>query len=313
VGIFVNVPAPSWFVEMLGWKVATSKAARRCVRLFGEAHGPNLADLSSTSSAAIAGRVFLILGVPPTKRTSLDLNAAEDADDASRDVSDEIQTSNGSALERALRSELASNLGSFETSTGSALERALRSDLASHLGSLADSRDWAVTRSGSVSQFAQYTHLAELQRLFEDRPTLRSVLGQNYEISTDVMVSLPDPNDPRRPRVLHAAVSSKLTIRSDRVQNIRYEFGMLVRNRKGRLPHLVVVTGEPLPSRLISIARGTGEIDALYHLLFDEIHQAMGEADLPGVSQRQRDNWYELVDQKRIRPYHELAAVLASG
>jgi len=268
---------------MLGWKAASRKATPRCVRLFGEARGPNLADLSSTSSAAIAGAAYRVAGVPITRYSDLDL-----------DTDDDIQAS-----------------------TGTALERALEADLLAGLISVDPARGWEVTRSGSVSQFAQYAHLGELQRMFEEQPTLRSTLGQDYEVSTDVMVSLPDPNHPTRPRVLHAAVSSKLTIRSDRVQNIRYEFGTLVRNRKGRLPHLVVVTAEPLPSRLVSIARGTGDIDAVYHLLYGEMDEVASRDSLAGVASaawaEQRGAWRELVDQRRIRPYSELVAVLAAG
>lgn len=53
-------------------------------------------------------------------------------------------------------------------------------------------------------------------------------------------------------------------IHPDRVQNVREEFHTLVRSRKGRLPQLVLVTTEPLPSRIVSYRRsGTGEIDAI--------------------------------------------------
>ena len=44
-----------------------------------------------------------------------------------------------------------------------------------------------------------------------------------------------------------------------------------VRHRRGRQPHLVTVTAEPLPTRLASIARGTGEVDAVYHIAFDAL------------------------------------------
>jgi hypothetical protein len=43
----------------------------------------------------------------------------------------------------------------------------------------------------------------------------------------------------------------------------------MIRHRRGRQPHLVTVTAEPLPSRLASIARGTGEVDAVYHIAYD--------------------------------------------
>ena len=64
-------------------------------------------------------------------------------------------------------------------------------------------------------------------------------------------------------------MSCKWTIRSDRVQNIRHECLQMIRHRRGRQPHLVTVTAEPLPTRLASIARGTGEVDAVYHIAYD--------------------------------------------
>jgi hypothetical protein len=292
---------------MLGWKKATKKATPRCVRLFGEAYGPNLADLSSTSSTRIAGLMYEQLGVGLDRKSSVDL-AGESDDDGSTTAnvdlfSDEVESRIETAMERL----------AAEPSAGSALERALQLDLMDSLSVLSPDRHWLVTRSGTVNQFSQYAHLSELQRLFVEIPAVRATVGRDYQVSTDVMVGLPNPKGPEHPHVLHAAVSSKLTIRSDRVQNIRYEFGMLVRNRKGRLPHLVVVTAEPLPSRLVSIARGTGEIDAVYHLLFDEMHGVLEH--LPRELQMslgsQRSDWLELVEQDRIRPYSELAATLA--
>lgn len=269
---------------MLGWKKATQKATPLCVEIFDVPFGPNLADLSGRASTAIAGEVYDAAGVGKD-------TLASDLSDGSR--------------------------GTGASGSGAALELALENDLRDRLQEQEDDRIWTVTRSGSVSQFAQYAHLAELQRLFEEQPTLRSTIGTDYEVATDVMVGLPNPSGEERPKVLHAAVSSKLTIRSDRVQNIRYEFGTLVRTRKGRLPHLVVVTAEPLPSRLLSIARGTGEIDAVYHLLFDELEEVAGNEEIAGLSDRdwtkQRANWREAVDQGRIRPYSELVETIASG
>ena len=52
---------------------------------------------------------------------------------------------------------------------------------------------------------------------------------------------------------------------------------MADRNRKGKLPHIVVVTGEPLPSRLASLAMGTGDIDCMYHFALYELLEAVKE------------------------------------
>lgn len=75
--------------------------------------------------------------------------------------------------------------------------------------------------------------------------------------------------------ILHASISSKWTIRSDKSQNSRSEALNLIRNRKGHLPHIVVVTAKPLPSRLSSIALGTGDIDCVYHFALHELKQAV--------------------------------------
>jgi hypothetical protein len=77
--------------------------------------------------------------------------------------------------------------------------------------------------------------------------------------------------------ILHASISCKWTIRSDRVQNARSEALNLIRNRKGKLPHVAVVTGEPLPSRLSAIALGTGDIDCVYHFALPELVAAVKE------------------------------------
>jgi hypothetical protein len=71
--------------------------------------------------------------------------------------------------------------------------------------------------------------------------------------------------------ILHASISCKWTLRSDRAQNARSEALNLIRNRKGRAPHIAVVTGEPLPSRLASLALGTGDIDCVYHFALPEL------------------------------------------
>jgi hypothetical protein len=64
-------------------------------------------------------------------------------------------------------------------------------------------------------------------------------------------------------------------MRSDRSQNSRAEALRLIRSRKGRTPHIVVVTAEPLPSRLASIALGTGDIDCVYHIALPELMRSV--------------------------------------
>jgi hypothetical protein len=74
---------------------------------------------------------------------------------------------------------------------------------------------------------------------------------------------------------LHASISCKWTIRSDRSQNTRTEALNLIRNRKGRLPHIVAVTAEPLPTRLAALALGTGDLDCVYHFALHELQASI--------------------------------------
>jgi NgoMIV restriction enzyme len=131
-------------------------------------------------------------------------------------------------------------------------------------------------------------------------PELAAALGNDYTITPDVVVirNLESDESINAPEyivnekvsrlaglraingglpILHASISCKWTIRSDRVQNARSEALNLIRNRKGRLPHIVVVTGEPLPSRLSAIALGTGDIDCVYHFALPELRGAVEE------------------------------------
>ena len=77
------------------------------------------------------------------------------------------------------------------------------------------------------------------------------------------------------PALLHAVGSAKWTLRSDRAQNVRTEALNLIRNRKGHLPHIVLVTGEPMPGRIASAALGTGDLDCVYHFALTELREAI--------------------------------------
>ena len=102
--------------------------------------------------------------------------------------------------------------------------------------------------------------------------------------------------------ILHASISAKWTMRSDRAQNSRTEALGLIRNRKGRLPHIVVVTGEPMPARLASLALGTGDIDCVYHFALYELVES--------VKASQAEDSIELLDiliqGKRLKDISDL-------
>lgn len=191
-------------------------------------------------------------------------------------------------------------------SPGPVLESLVEADIAARLAQHHSGRHWVVDRSRIVTDFVQYSHLCEVDRLVESDPSLAVTIGRDYLIKPDVTVGITDLNGDKP--FLHAAVSCKWTIRSDRVQNIRHEFNQMIRHRRGRQPHLVTVTAEPLPSRLQSIARGTGEVDAVYHIAFDEL-----DAAVQNVGNRtQQAAWSECVRQGRVLNYKDLIPTLAT-
>ena len=192
---------------------------------------------------------------------------------------------------------------------GSEFERACKDYLESafpRLGHLRPGR-WTVSMGGSrrtaIADYDQYEHLAALDQAAKDDPRLAASLGSDYLIKPDVVVmrfpesdsainadgplvdSMQARHTPfrrvnRRLPILHASVSCKWTLRSDRAQNSRSEALNLVRNRKGRLPHIAVVTGEPTPNRIASIALGTGDIDCVYHFALPELEETVNALGL---------------------------------
>lgn len=165
---------------------------------------------------------------------------------------------------------------------------------------------WHIAKLGNrnaikASSFAQYEHLEYLSQLMETDAKLAASMGNDYMVAPDVVIYR-DPvsddgiNTPIKMvddrvglmadiragvgglPILHASISAKWTMRSDRAQNSRTEALGLIRNRKGHLPHIMVVTGEPMPGRLASLALGTGDIDCMYHFALYELVEAVNDA-----------------------------------
>jgi hypothetical protein len=191
---------------------------------------------------------------------------------------------------------------------GGPLEQHVRDDLARALPGLDPDRGWIVSRGVIITKFDQYEHLSTVDELVRANPELRITIGTDYLIKPDVTVALGNVSTASFLPPLHAAISCKWTIRSDRVQNIRHECLQMIRHRRGRQPHLVTVTAEPLPTRLASIARGTGEVDAVYHIAYDALDASVTR----NANADQRDAWREVVGQRRLLSYELLADTLAS-
>jgi hypothetical protein len=80
-----------------------------------------------------------------------------------------------------------------------------------------------------------------------------------------------------------------------------------MRNRKGRLPHVAVVTGEPLPTRLASLAMGTGDVDCVYHFALRELTESLEELKM----EDHIDMLQAMVQGKRLKDISDLPLDLA--
>lgn len=194
---------------------------------------------------------------------------------------------------------------------------------------------WHIVKLGNrnaikISSFAQYEHLDYLSKLTESDAKLAASMGNDYMVAPDVVIYRDTVNDKEinSPQIivddtvckmadiraqneglpiLHASVSAKWTMRSDRAQNSRTEALGLIRNRKGHLPHIVVVTGEPLPSRLASLSLGTGDIDCMYHFALYELIRAVEATG----AEDSIEMLNVLIDGKRIKDISDLPLDLA--
>ncbi|HEX2911219.1 MAG TPA: NgoMIV family type II restriction endonuclease, partial [Chloroflexia bacterium] len=118
---------------------------------------------------------------------------------------------------------------------------------------------------------------------------------------------LRETNSSSNKKILHASISCKWTMRSDRAQNTRTEALNIIRGRKGNTPHIVAVTFEPMPTRLASIAMGTGDVDCTYHGALYELLEAVRETG--------REDSLELIETlvegRRLRDISDLPLDLA--
>lgn len=195
---------------------------------------------------------------------------------------------------------------------------------------------WRFSVHEEISAFTQYKHLGELTEILKSgvqkdtRTNLKSLLG-DYLVTPDIVI-LREPlaeneldhgrklldgsrypqHTPLRKRnseseILHASISCKWTIRSDRAQNARTEALNLIRNRKGNTPHIAVVTAEPLPSRITSVALGTGDIDCVYHFALPELQTAVREVG----NETEQEQLEMMINGRRLRDIADLPFDLA--
>ena len=207
----------------------------------------------------------------------------------------------------------------FEISCAEFIRKSLE-----HLSHLRPGK-FGVQKGGQIGNYAQYHHLERLKEISNELPELKSIVGTDYEVKPDILVLRHRPTDDEinehaafvgevfatrsslrtiedRTPILHASISCKWTMRSERAQNARTEALNLIRNRKGRLPHTTVVTAEPMPSRIGSIALGTGDVDCTYHVALNELREVLVEQQRTGYL-AELDT---MIDGNRLRDISDL-------
>ncbi len=222
----------------------------------------------------------------------------------------------------------------FETITADFLKEAF--GLLSHLRP----GEWEYS-SEPISRFEQYSHLGELGSLVSELKkqsvdlsiVLDQVLGQDYIVKPDIVISrwpvadseinskgpivdlspdiaslTPLRREYHGTRMLHASISCKWTVRSDRAQNTRTEALNLIRTRKGHVPHIMAITAEPLPTRIASLALGTGDLDCVYHFALPELRAAIEETT---TAEDQLEVLEGMVQNRRLRDISDLPFDLA--
>lgn len=249
---------------------------------------------------------------------------ADSANRPSREISAALLSKLGGAQSVAAKPAGQSSGNGFEICCRNFLERAF--EKLSHLRP----GKFEVARGRVIADFDQFSHLQELRLLARENRQLETLLGSDYLIKPDIVIMkssitdatinanefLVDDSVARLTSLrasngakatLHASVSCKLTMRSDRAQNARSEALNLIRNRKGRLPHIVAVTAEPMPSRIASLAMGTGDIDCVYHFALTELVAVLTEQDRDSL-----DLVSTMIEGKRLRDIADLPLDLVS-
>ena len=251
---------------------------------------------------------------------------------ASRDVALHLAENLGVPVRQKLAGQTAGS--NFENAVGTFLRTTIRSMAAVQPGNWFVDVVGSSHRASHVARYEPYLHLGDLAVEIENKPTLAAVLWNSYSIAPDILVTRDAYSDealnaelefvdeqagllspmrasntqPSSSRFLHAVVSCKFTMRSDRAQNTRSEALNLIRNRKGRAPHIIAITAEPMISRIASLALGTGDIDMVYHAALPELRNAVHEAG----SEDAQEILEMLVHGRRLRDISDMPLDLIS-
>jgi hypothetical protein len=163
-----------------------------------------------------------------------------------------------------------------------------------------------------LAAYEQYSHLADWDSVAKKNPDLKTSVGDclilpdafvlesvGTRIDRQIKTETVSAGDNRhRPKAklgrLQGSISCKWTLNPEALN--------VALRHNGRIPHIVVVTGEPLPSRLASLAIGAGDIDKVYHFALPELVDAAKQLDL----QDALDSINMLIEGNRLGDIAEL-------
>ncbi|MDE0473330.1 MAG: hypothetical protein OXI50_02110 [Gammaproteobacteria bacterium] len=214
----------------------------------------------------------------------------------------------GQTLGRRLEDTLAIRLRELVTEAGYPFEVASKGDPGTQTPQFDLTAYWPYATPPAVSAGpAVNTALRQLGRGHLIQPDVvvwRTRLAKFHRVDGGRLLT-----EEHEVRQLFACISGKATIRSDRSQSARYEGIVVSRWGRARAPHFVVVTAEPVPSRLGSLAWGLGEIDCVYHVDLGSLVAAVEKAEdepLRLQPPRPSDELRELIEQARVRDLSDL-------
>lgn len=166
--------------------------------------------------------------------------------------------------------------------------------------------DWRVETGSSVAEFARYDHLNSVRQAAVTNDQLAAALYDDHSLAPAVFVGHKlKSNHPASPAsaVLSAVVACKWMIPRDMDQRA-IDF---LRCPEVSEDRIAVVTAEPLPGRIASIAIGIGQ-PCVYHVALKELQDVLA-----------RTSWYDsremldiMLDQGRLRDILELPLDLTS-
>lgn len=201
-----------------------------------------------------------------------------------------------------------------------------------HQVAASPARQWLSSIRGDRVVFSCGRDLLRLEKVLAEHPQTADALGE-YAVTPDLLIGYKvappqglspraridgsdaafGTSDQQKTRtasgpVLRASISCNWRLCRAGPQGITGAGLNLVRSRTGRVPYIAVVTAEPLPTRIASIALGTGDLDCVYHFALPEMQGAIEEID----NQDQKDMLETLVQGRRLRDISDLPFDLAT-